>query len=103
MARTEPLVGQGLRARIARTALRLRDKLVLALHGLALRLDLVPPEFGREAPVDESDAREVIAEWVRYGKLWAGYNPEEVFALKVGGALLLAAVVAVWLLVGMLT
>ena len=75
---------------------RLGDQGSLALHRLADRFDLVPPEFGRETPVDESDARSVRVEWLRYLRLWAAYNPEEVFALKVGGALLATTVVALW-------
>ena len=72
------------------------------MHQLADRFDLIPTEFGRDAPVDESDARSVRAEWVRHLKLWAAYNPEEIFALKVGGGLLAAAVIALWLAIALI-
>ena len=77
------------------------DRLVLAVHRAADRFDLVPPEFGRESPIDESDARSVRQEWWRYLRLWSAYNPEEVFALKVGGVLLATTVVALWLAIGL--
>lgn len=77
------------------------DRLVLVAHKAADRFDLVPPEFGRESPIDESDARSVRQEWWRYLRLWSAYNPEEVFALKVGGVLLATAVVALWLAIGL--
>lgn len=78
-----------------------RDRLVLAAHRTADRFDLVPPEFGRETPVDESDAKSVRREWWRYLRLWSAYNPEEVFALKVGGVLLATAIVALWLAIAL--
>jgi hypothetical protein len=79
-----------------------RDAAVLFGHRLAARLDLIPPEFGSETPLDETDPKAVLAEWLRYLRLWAGYNPEELFALKVGAAMLLAALVALWMAVGLL-
>jgi hypothetical protein len=76
-----------------------RDAAIVGLHRLAVRLDLVPPEFGGEQPIDSTDAPAVFAAWKRYFRLWAGYRPQEVFALRVGCAILLAALVAVWLAV----
>lgn len=90
---------RGVGGRIALLARRARDRSVLGLHRMADRFDLVPPEFGREQPVDEADAGAVMTEWSRYFRLWADYNPEEIFALKVGAALLLAAIIALWLLI----
>jgi hypothetical protein len=81
---------------------RLGDRISLSAHQLANRFDLVPSEFGRDAPVDESNARSVRAEWVRHLKLWAAYNPEEVFALQVGCGLLGAAVVALWFAIALI-
>jgi hypothetical protein len=73
---------------------RVRDRAVLGLHRLIERLDLAPPELGAE-PL--ADAEAVRSEWKRYLRLWAGHEPEEVFALKISGALLLAGMVAVGL------
>lgn len=70
---------------------------LLALHRLARRLRLVPPEFGREAPVDASNPQAVRAEWRRYFRLWADHAPQEIFALKIGAALLAAGIVALTL------
>ena len=81
---------------------RLGGGAVLALHRMADRLDLVPPEFGGEAPVDTGDARATLAEWVRCFRHWAGYNPGQVFALKVGGGLLLAGILFFWLAIAVL-
>lgn len=90
-------------ARRVRASLgRLGDRIVLGAHRLADRFDLVPPEFGRDAPVDQSDGRSVRIEWLRHFKLWAAYNPEEIFALKVGGGLLAAALIALWLAIAIL-
>ncbi|HKR89764.1 MAG TPA: hypothetical protein VJS38_16455 [Phenylobacterium sp.] len=72
-------------------------RLVLAVHRLADRLDLLPSEFDAESRIDRNDATAVLAEWIRYARFWASYNPEEMFALKVGGAMLLAGVLALWL------
>ncbi len=95
----KPARGPGPAARLRRMALALRNRVILGVHGIADRLDLVPPEFGREQPVDERNPDAVAAEWARYLRLWADYNPEEVFALKVGAALLIAAIVGLWLLI----
>jgi hypothetical protein len=85
---------------MARSALgRTGDRMALAAHRLADKLDIVPSEFGREGPVDEADARSVRAEWLRHLKLWSAYNPEEVFALKVGGVLLACAGAGRWLVI----
>lgn len=86
----------------ARVAARLRtnlERLVLWLHRQAERWDLVPAEFGDETPVDPGDARAVAREWLRQARLWASYNPEEMFALKAGGAALGAALIALVILV----
>lgn len=77
-------------------------RLVLAAHRQAERLDLVPAEFGAESQVDSNDATAILAEWIRYARFWAGYNPEEMFALKVGGGMLLACVVALWMAIAFL-
>ena len=53
-------------------------------------------------PPGETDYFRLRAEWLRYLRLWSGYNPEEVFALKVGGALLAASIVALWLAIALL-
>jgi hypothetical protein len=76
------------------------DWLVLRGHGLARRFDAIPQEFGAPDGIDEDDPKALRAEWLRQLRLWADYNPEEVFALKVGGGLLLAAVAALWLAIG---
>jgi hypothetical protein len=90
-------------ARRARSVVgRAGDGLALAAHRLADRLDLVPSEFGRDSLVDETDARRVRAEWLRCLRLWSAYNPEEVFALQVGGGLLAATLVALWLAIALL-
>ena len=81
---------------------RLCERLVLRAHALAGRQDLVPPEFGRHAAVDEADPHAVLAEWLRCARLWADYNPEEVFAIKVGAALLGAALLALWVAIGLM-
>jgi hypothetical protein len=76
--------------------------LTLRAHRLADRLDIVPDEFGKAEPVDEADASTVAAEWLRCLRLWASYNPEEVFALKIGAALLGALAAGLWILVAMM-
>lgn len=78
------------------------DGLVLSLHRLADRLELIPPEFGAHSHVDPDDGRSILAEWIRYARQWASYNPEEVFALKVGGTMLLAGVLLFWLAIAFL-
>jgi hypothetical protein len=75
---------------------------VLQVHRLAERLDLTPLEFGRAEPVDESDASAVFGEWLRLIRLWADYSPEQVFALKAGGALLLIAIVGMWIVIAVM-
>lgn len=81
---------------------RLGENLVLWLHRQADRWDLIPAEFGGEAPVDQADAAAVAREWLRQLRLWAAYNPEEVLALKAGGAVLGAALLALVILVAAL-
>jgi hypothetical protein len=76
---------------------------ILLLHRLARRLRLAPPEFGRDAPVDESDPQAVRAEWRRYFRLWADQAPDEIFALKLGATLLSAALVALACAVALLS
>jgi hypothetical protein len=75
------------------------ERAVLWLHRQADRLDLIPAEFGKEAVVDEADGGSLAREWLRQAKLWAGYNPEEMLALKVGGVLLGGALLALIVLV----
>jgi hypothetical protein len=52
--------------------------------------------------VDAADPDAVTAEWMRCLRSWAGYNPEEVFALKAGAALLLATLAGLWLLIALM-
>lgn len=68
--------------------------ITLTLHGLVRRLRLAPPEFGRDRPVDETDAVAVRAEWRRYLRLWARTSPQEIFALKLYGTLMAVALIA---------
>ncbi len=83
--------------------LMLRDRLLAALvlpvHHLAERRDLVPPTFGDQAPVDEADAHAVLGEWRRLARIWLLENPEEVFALKVGSGLLLGVLLLLWVVI----
>lgn len=74
-------------------------RLILWAHHQADRMDLIPTEFGDETFVDHADARSVAREWLRQAKLWASYNPEEMLALKVGAAMLGAALLALVILV----
>jgi len=90
----------GVRA-CARAARRVGDALVLGAHRLAVACDATPAEFGAESPVDEADARAVRREWIRCLQLWGDYNPEEVFAVKVGAALLGLTLLGLWLLVAL--
>lgn len=80
-------------SRLGRAGDRALDALVLRGHGLAVRFDRVPQEFGEEAPVDEADPKALRREWLRQLELWAGYNPEEVFAWKAGAAVFGAVLV----------
>jgi hypothetical protein len=73
---------------------------IVWLHQQADRMDLVPPEFGDEKPVDRADAGSLLKEWVRQARLWAGYNPEQVLGLKVGAVALGVALVLLVALVG---
>lgn len=76
------------------------QKTVLWLHRQADRMDLVPPEFGAERSVDREDAESLVREWLRQARLWAGYNPEQVLALKAGGVALGIALLVLIFLVG---
>jgi len=78
---------------------RLVDTAILKAHALAGRYEVIPDDFGHHGSVDETQARAVLAEWVRCARLWAGYNPEQIFALKVGAGLLLLLIVGLWLMV----
>ena len=78
------------------------DLLMLHAHRLADRFERLPTDFGSQGPVDETDARAVLAEWRRCLRLWIDYNPEEVFFLKVGGGLLAAAILALWVMIGLI-
>ncbi|MDB5447025.1 MAG: hypothetical protein JWQ97_2342 [Phenylobacterium sp.] len=97
-----PQAARGTQQRVAAFLRRLCERLVLSSHALAVRLDLVPPEFGQPTAVDEADPHAVLAEWLRCMRLWADYNAEEVFAIKVGVALLGAALLALWVAVGLM-
>jgi hypothetical protein len=79
------------------------ERAVLWLHRQADRMDLIPEEFGKEAAIDEADGGSLAREWLRQAKLWAGYNPEEMLALKVGGVLLGGALLVLIVLVRTLT
>jgi hypothetical protein len=92
--------GPDMRHRAASALRTASDSTVLWLHRQADRFDLVPTEFGREAEVDPGDARSVAREWWRQARLWAAYNPEEMFALKVGAVAFGAALIGLVLLVG---
>ena len=69
----------------------------MGLHRLADRLELIPPEFDAESRLAPDDAPAILAEWIHWVRRWAGHNPEEVFALKVGAAMLLGGVLCFWL------
>lgn len=73
---------------------------VLWLHRQADRMDLVPPEFGREAEVDPGDGGSLLKEWLRQARLWADYNPEQLLALKAGAVALGIALLVLVILVG---
>jgi len=75
------------------------DKAVLWLHRQADRLDLVPPEFGQDAAVDNTDASSLLREWLRQAKMWASYNPEQMLALKAGAVALGVALLVLVVLV----
>ena len=91
-----PAAPRGGRSRLRRAG----DATVLWLHRLADRFDLVPTEFGRDTEVDDTDAGSIAREWRRQAKLWADYNPEEMFALKAGAAGLGLGLVVLLMLVG---
>ncbi|MDB5444607.1 MAG: hypothetical protein JWP73_2983 [Phenylobacterium sp.] len=76
------------------------ERLMLWLHRQAERLDLVPTEFGAETSVDREDAGSLATEWLRQARLWAGYNPEQMLALKAGAVALGAALLFLVVLVG---
>jgi hypothetical protein len=76
------------------------EKTVLWLHRQADRMDLVPPDFGEERPVDRDNAESLVKEWIRQARLWAGYNPEQVLALKAGAVALGVALMVLIILVG---
>lgn len=69
------------------------------LHRQADRFDLIPSDFGKDVEVDETDATALVREWRRQARLWAAYNPEEMFALKAGGAALGVALVVLVVIV----
>jgi len=92
--------GGGLRATAGRSLGRVAGRTVLWLHGLADRHDLVPFDFGKEAEVDTADPRALAREWWRQARLWADYNPEEMFALKAGALALGLALIVLIVLVG---
>ena len=90
-------------AQVPRSRLRrIASDLVLRCHRTVERLDALPAEFGKAGSLDETDAQALITEWRRCLKAWADYNPEEVFALKVGAVLLGVALATLWMLVALL-
>jgi hypothetical protein len=76
------------------------EKMVVWLHAQAERMDMTPAEFGDEAPVDPSDARSLVREWLRQARLWAAYNPEQLLGLKAGAVALGIALLVLVALVG---
>lgn len=86
-------------ASLNRLPRRLADAATLRAHRLACRWDVTPQEFGRDAPVDEDDPQAVRREWLRQLRLWAAYNPEQVFALQVGAGLLLLLLAGLWIMI----
>ena len=72
----------------ARRRAGLFDHLVLWAHGVAVRRDWLPSEFGDAGAVDEPDASAVRREWLRHLRMWADSSPEQVFAIKAGGLML---------------
>ena len=78
---------------------RAGDKTVLWLHRQADRLDLVPPEFGQDSAVDDTDASSLLHEWLHQAKMWASYNPEQMLALKAGAVALGVALLVLVVLV----
>ena len=75
---------------------------MVRLHRLADRFELIPPEFDPDDQMDANDGRAVLAAWVRWVRRWASDNPGQVFAIQVGGAMLLAGVVFFWLAIAVL-
>lgn len=88
------------RPRTPRRSNRAWERAVLWVHRQADRFDLIPAEFGREAEVDDTDAGSIAREWRRQARLWADYNPEEMFALKAGAVGLGLGLVVLLMLVG---
>jgi hypothetical protein len=91
-------IDAGAGAPLVRACGRLFDTLTVKLHAAAERLDALPQEFGDTVPVDTTDPVALRREWLRQLRMWASYNPEDVFALKAGaaiGALALVGVLAV--------
>jgi len=85
-----------LKARVRRAG----ERAVLWLHRQADRFDVIPTEFGEDVEVDQTDARAILREWLRQARLWAGYNPEEMFALKAGAVAVGLALLMLVALVG---
>ncbi len=83
-----PKVRESLGQRLSRWTDELVDAAILRAHGLAVRLDRVPQEFGDADPVDEADPKALRREWLRQFQIWADSSPEQLFALKVGAVLL---------------
>lgn len=75
------------------------EKTIVWLHEQADRMDLVPTEFGEDQPVDRGDAGSLLKEWRHQARRWAGYNPEQVLALKAGGIALALTLLALVVLV----
>lgn len=89
--------------RPARPKPRLWEGPALGLHRLADRFDRLPPEFGCAGEIDEAEARAVVGEWIRCLRLWADYSPEQVFALKYGAVVLIAALIGLWVFISVLS
>jgi hypothetical protein len=71
-------------------------RIVAWLHAKADQLEVVPPDFGAEDPVDPGDGAAVRREWLRLLRRWMDNNPEQMLALKVGlGVLAIALIVMV--------
>jgi len=76
------------------------ERTIVWLHEQVDRMDLVPTEFGDDAPVDRGDAGSLLKEWLRQARLWAAYSPEQVLALKAGAVALGVALLILVALVG---
>jgi hypothetical protein len=73
----------------------LLDLLTLRFHALAESRDWIADTFGEGEPVDASDPAALRRAWLQQLKRAMADNPEQMFAIKVGGGLLTLAVIAI--------